>query len=105
MSGFGLELTGGRQIRHQGQMDEHRPAAAQFVAELADRFEERQAFDIAHCSADFADDEVLIVQIGDDEFLYGVGHVGNHLDRAAEIVAPALLAQNVGVNPARGHIV
>jgi hypothetical protein len=102
---LGLQLAGGRQIGHQRQMDEHRPVRAQFVAQLTDRFEKRQAFDVANGAANFADHEVLFVQVGDDEFLDRVGDVGDHLDRAAEIVTAPLLAQNVGVYPASGHVV
>ena len=86
-------------------MDEHCPAGPQFIAKLADRFEERQTFDVADGAADLANHEVFVVQVGDDEFLYRVGDVGDYLDGAAEITAAPLLAQNLGVNPAGGDIV
>src|SRR3546814_10784829 len=44
-------------IGHQRQVDVHRPFLPQLVAELADRLEEGQAFDVADGAADFADHE------------------------------------------------
>ena len=70
-------------------MHEHHPLAAELVADLADRFEERQALDVADRAADLDQDEVL-VGIGEDEFLDGVGDVRDHLHRGAEIFAAAL---------------
>ena len=72
-------------------MDVDRVAARQIVAELADRFEIRQAFDIADGAADFAQHEVEILVAVADEILDGVGDVRNDLDSGAEIVAAPLL--------------
>ena len=41
----------------------------QFLTELADRFEERQAFDVADGAADFHQHEVDVARIGQDEAL------------------------------------
>ena len=79
-----------RQPGHQGDVDVHRPLAAELVAELADRLQERQALDVADGAADLAQDEILAVEIGDDELLDRVGDVRNDLDGGAEIVAVAL---------------
>ena len=56
-----LQLAGGRDERHQRQMDEDGVAARQFVAELADRLEERQALDVADRAADLAQDEIELL--------------------------------------------
>ena len=64
-------------------MDVHRAFAAELVAELADRFEERRAFDVADRAAHLDQDEVLVVRVGQDEFLDGVGDVRDHLHRGA----------------------
>jgi hypothetical protein len=60
-------------------------AAAKLVAKLADRFDERQAFDIADGPANLADDEIEAVNVGQREFLDRVGDVRNDLDGRAEI--------------------
>ena len=57
--------------------------AAEFLAQLTDRLQERQALDVAHRAADLADHEVLVADVGVDELLNRVGDVGNHLDGRA----------------------
>jgi hypothetical protein len=54
LGGLGLQFAGRRDIRHQGQVDIEHPLAAKFVAELANRFEKRQALDVADGAADLA---------------------------------------------------
>ena len=78
--------------------------ATEFVAQLADRLEERQAFDIAHRAADLAEHEIDVVVARQDEFLDRVGDMGDHLHRASEIIAPALLCDDV-IDASRGYIV
>ena len=63
---------------------------AEFIAELADRLEERQAFDVAHRAADFDQQEIDVVMARHDEFFDGVGDMGDDLHGAAEIAATAL---------------
>src|SRR5215210_3040071 len=79
--------------------------ARQIVAELPDRLEKRQALDIAHRAADLAEHEVEAVIARADEILDRVRHVRNDLDGGAEIVAAALLAQNILVDTAGRNIV
>ena len=86
-------------------MDVERAAARQLVAELADGFEEGQALDVADRAADLHQDEVVPLVAVADEILDGVGDVGDHLDGGAEIVAPALLGDDVEVDAARGDVV
>ena len=71
--------------------------------ELSDRLEERQALDIADGAADLAQDDVGILRVALDELLDRVGHVRDHLDRAAEIVAVALAGQHRPVDPPGRH--
>ncbi len=85
-------------------------ASWQFLAQLADRLEERQALDVAHRAADLDQQEidvgaVLRLGLGQDEFLDLVGDVGDHLDRGAQIVAAALLLQNGLVDAPGGDVV
>ena len=82
-------------------MDEHRVAARQLVAELADGLEEGQAFDVADRAADLAQHEVDVLVAGGDEGLDGVGDVGDDLDGRAEIVAAAFLGDDLLVDAAR----
>ena len=72
-----------------------RLAAAEVVAQLADRLDERQALDVADRAADLADDEVEPVGVGEREFLDRVGDVGDDLDGRAEIVAAPLAGDDV----------
>src|SRR5579872_686884 len=97
-----LQLAGRRDIGHQRQVDVHRALAAQFVAELADRLEERQAFDVADRAADLAEHEILAAEIGLDRFFDGVGEVRDDLHRRAEIFAAAFAADHRRIDPAGG---
>ena len=76
--------------------------AARFVvAELADRFEEGQALDVAHRAADFAQHKVDLVIADMQEILDLVGDVGNHLNGLAQIVAATLFLEHGGIDPTR----
>ena len=55
---LGLQLAGGADERHQRQVDVERVVAADVLAELADRFEERQALDVADRAADLDQHDV-----------------------------------------------
>src|SRR3984893_491668 len=83
-------------------MDEENALAAELVAELADRLEERQALDVADRAADFAKDEILVGEIGLDELLDRVSDVGDDLDRRAQIFAAPFAADDRGVDPPGG---
>ena len=58
---LGLQLAGGADERHQRQVDVERVLAADVLAELADRFEERQALDVADGAADLDQDDVDVL--------------------------------------------
>ena len=77
----------------------------QVVAELADGFEERQTLDIADGAADFAQHEIVAFVAVADELLDGVGDVRNDLDGGAEIVAAALLGEDLLIDAAGGDVV
>ena len=79
--------------------------ARQLVAELADRFEERQSLDVADRAADLHQDEIDAVIAVAHEILDRVGDVRNDLDGGAEIVAAALLGDDVLVDAAGGDVV
>ena len=77
-------------------MDVQQVRAADVLAHLADRLEERQRFDIANGPADLDDHDVGVAVPGDpaDPLLDLVGDVGDDLDRAAEVVAAALFGDD-----------
>ena len=105
LGGLGFELAGGGDEGDQGDVDEERVFAAVLLAHLADGFEEGKRLDVADGAADFADDDIDIVG---DLFHGGldlVGDVGNDLDGFAEIVAAALLGDDLLVDAAGGEVV
>ena len=79
--------------------------ARQLVAELADRLEEGQPLDVADRAADLAQHEVDVLVAGGDEGLDRVGDVGDDLHGRAEIVAAALLGDDLLVDAPGGDVV
>src|SRR6185369_18069021 len=77
----------------------------QFVLELTDRLEERQALDVADGAADLDQHEVIFVIAGKDEFLDRVGDVRDHLNGGAEIIAAPFLADDVLIDATGGDVV
>src|SRR3984957_1461709 len=106
LSRLGLQLARVPDVRHQRQVDEHAAAAADVDRELADRLEERKRLDVADRAADLGDDEVDLARVGHqlDPLLDLVGDVRDHLDGRAEVVAPALAADDGVVDPAGGDV-
>ena len=102
---LGLELARGRHPWQQRQVHVHHAFAAELVADLADGFEEGQAFDVAHRAADLDQDEILLVGVGQHELLDRVGDVRDHLHRCAEIVAAAFAGDDRRVDAAGGDVV
>src|SRR5262249_17983060 len=86
-------------------MNIDRVAARQIIAELSDRFEIRQALDIADSAADLAQDEVEFIVAVANEVLNGVGDVRNNLDGRAQIIAAPLLSENFLIDTAGRNIV
>ena len=86
-------------------MHEHRAFLAELVRQLANGFEERQALDIADRAADLAQDEILVRDVGLDEFLDAVGDVRNDLDGGAQIFAAPLASDYGRIDPAGGDAV
>ncbi len=89
LRGLGLELAGRADERHERQVDVQRVVAADVLAELSDRFEERQALDVADRAADFDEHDVDVLRDRPNGVLDFVGDVRNHLHGAAEVVAAA----------------
>ena len=98
---LGLQLTRVADERHEREVHEDAAVAAELDLELADRLQERERLDVADGAADLGDHEVEVLRLGDqlDALLDLVGDVRDHLDRAAEEVASALLADHRVVDP------
>ena len=56
-----LQLAGGADERHQRQVDVERVLAADVLPQLADRFDERQALDVADGAADLDEHDVDVL--------------------------------------------
>ncbi len=102
---LGLHLAGRLDEGQEGQVDKAGVAARQFLAQLANGFEKRQAFDVADRAADLDQDEVRVALVGQDEGFDLVGDVGNDLDGSAQIVATPLLFDDVRIDAAGRDIV
>ena len=59
---LGLQLAGGADEGHQREVDVERVVAADVLPELADRFEERQALDVADRAADLDQHDVDVLR-------------------------------------------
>ena len=78
---------------------------------MADGFKEGESFDVADRAADFDDGDVgsgvfgLILGEAEDGVFDFIGDVGDHLHRSAEVVAVALLGNDLIVDGTRGRVV
>ena len=107
---LGLQLAGGGDPGHVGQVHEGAVVRARAQAHLAHRLEEGQRLDVAHRAADLDDRHVHRLVGADagaalDELLDLVGDVRDHLHRLAEVVAAALLLEHALVDLAGGEVV
>src|SRR5271165_922683 len=100
-----LQLAGRTEMRHQREMNEHHVLFAELITDLTDRLEERQGLDVADGPADLdnADIGPALSRDPRNARLDLVRDVRNHLDRCAEIVAPALLFDDRGVDLTGRH--
>jgi hypothetical protein len=73
-------------------------------AELADRLEERQRFDVAHRAADLHHADIGALGAELDAALDLIGDVRDHLHGGAQVVAAALLGDHPLIDAAGGEI-
>jgi uncharacterized protein YwlG (UPF0340 family) len=111
-----LQLAGGADGRQPGDVNVEHVLAADVLAHLADRLEERQRLDVADRPADLDDDHPVRREpaaghaagalAGDarDPLLDLVGDVRDDLHRAAEVVAAPLLGDDALVDAAGGDV-
>src|SRR5262245_51095654 len=105
LRGLGLELASARNEGHERQVDEGGRTARQLIAELADGLEEGQTLNVADRAANLAQNEIDAFVAGCDEGLDRVGDVRNDLHGRTQIVAPALLGNDLLVDAAGGDVV
>ena len=88
-------------------MNKDRVSLAFLIADLPDRFQKRQRFDIADGSADLNDQNIGFVFFGNrpDRCLYFVGNVRDDLDGLAEIIAASFFFDDGEINAAACPIV
>ena len=106
LRGFGFQFLGCGDPGHQREVDKDGVLATQFLAHLADGFKKGQRLNVAHRAADFNNGHVGAV--GGDlahGILDFVGHMRDDLNGLAEIVAAALLEDDLLVDAAGGEIV
>jgi hypothetical protein len=102
---LGFQFTSRGDEGNERGVDEDCAAQPQFIAELADRLEKRQAFDIAHRASDLAQHEIQVVGIGPGEGLDRIRHVRNHLNRRAQEIAATFFGQQIEIDPPGSYIV
>ena len=97
---LGLQFTGSSDIRNEGDVNVQDVVAADFFLDLADSFQERQAFNVADGTADFRNDDIGIVVVTDaiDAILDFIRNVRNNLYRVAQIIAATFFLKDRPVN-------
>ena len=90
-------LARGLEIRHKGNVDIQAVVGAYLLPHLTYSLNEGLRFDIAYGAADLRDDDVRVGLFADviDKALDLVGYVRYDLHGLAQILAPALLADDV----------
>ena len=103
---LGLQLTGSRNIRHQGNMDVEHIVPAYFLLHLADSLHKWQGLDITYSTTDFGNNHIGTITSSYiiDTLLDFIGNMRNNLYSLAQIIATALLVENIPVYLAGGDI-
>src|SRR5713226_2590875 len=105
LGGLGFQLSSGRDVRDQSQVDIKDILFSPFPAKLSDGFQKRQALDVAHSAANLTDGDVVALCGSTDAPLDFVCDVGNHLDRPSEVVSVALLCDDRFIDLSGGEVV
>ena len=107
LGGLGLKLSRCGQIGNKRHMDEAALVHAELRLELTNGFKEGLGFDIADGAAylDYHNIGLKLLDRLADAELYFVRDMGNDLDGAALIAAPALAVEHGGIDLTRGGVV
>ncbi len=105
LGGFGFKFLRGGDPGDEGDMDEAGIFAAEVLTHLADGFEEGQRFDIADGTTNLYDGDVAVGSDLAHGVLDFVGDVRDDLNGLAEIVAAALLGDDLLVDAAGSEVV
>src|SRR5229473_2888018 len=102
---LGFQLAGSGNEGHQSDVYKKRVLSPHFQAHLADGFEEGKRFDVANGAANLDDNNVDAFGDFLDCRLDFIGHVRNHLDGLAEVIAAALFGEDRLVDAAGGPVI
>ncbi len=104
---LGLELLGGLEIRHEGEVYRNAVFLREFPLKLTHGLNERMRLHVSDRSADFGDDDIVVAGLREQHHpaLDFVRDVRDNLHCLAQIRALAFLAYHGVVNLARGDIV
>ena len=104
---LGFQLPGSPDVGDQGDVHGDGVLGALLQGELADRLQEGQPLDVPGSAADFGDENVgfLLLGQGADVVLDLVGDVGDDLHGLAQVIAAPLLLEHQLVNLAAGDVV
>ena len=105
LRGLGFDFACRRDIRHIRQMHKQGVGAAKLAAHLADGFQKRQRFNIAHRATDFHNRHVFARCAFVDAAFDFIGDVGDDLHRAAQIIAAPLFGNHVFIHLPRAETV
>ena len=102
---LGLELAGRRDVRNERDVNRNTVLRTKLSAQLTNRLEERERFDITHRASDLDDRHVDVACTFADACFDLIGNVRNHLNRGPEILPAALFRDHRIVDSAGGEIV
>ena len=105
LGGLCFEFARSLQIRQEGDVDKEDVFLADFERELAQGFQEGEAFDVADGTADFGDEDVDVFAGSVHTVFNLVRDVGNDLNGFAEVIAAAFLLEDVFVDLPRSEVV
>ena len=103
---FRLVFAGTFEIRDEDNMEKQTVMPSYLAGNLANRFQERLALDIADCAADLRDNHIGVRHFPKpiNEFLDFSRNMRDHLHRAAEILSAPFLVQHIPVNASGGQV-
>ena len=101
---LGLQLAGGLDVGHVGDVDVEHVLAPHVVAELPYGFQKGQALDVADGAPDLGDDDVLVLPQAPYPVLDLVGYVRDDLHGRPEVIPPPLAGYDLPVDAPRRHV-